>query len=123
MNVRTILRVEGAAVFLAASAAFVTLDGAWWLYLLLILAPDLGMLGYVAGPAIGSRAYNLVHTYTLPVLLVGVGWWSGTKLVVLVALVWAAHIGIDRSVGYGLKYPTGFKDTHLDRLRGTATLR
>ena len=118
MDARTILRVEGAAVFLAASAAFVTLGGPWWLYLLLILAPDLGMLGYVAGPAIGSRTYNLVHTYTLPLVLGGLGWWSDTTLAILVALVWAAHVGIDRTIGYGLKYPTGFKDTHLDRLRG-----
>lgn len=118
MNARSVLRVEGAAIFLAASAAFVTFEGAWWLYLLLLLAPDLGMLGYVAGPSIGSRTYNLVHTYTLPLLLVGVGWWSGTMLAVLVSLVWIAHIGIDRAIGYGLKYPTGFKDTHLDRLRG-----
>ena len=118
MDARTILRVEGAVVFLAASAAFVTLDGPWWLYLLLILAPDLGMLGYVAGPPIGARTYNLVHTYSLPLTLASVGWWRGSMLATLVALVWMAHIGIDRAVGYGLKYPTGFKDTHLDRLRG-----
>lgn len=118
MNPRTVLRLEGAAVFAAASGAFVILDGQWWLYLLLIFVPDLGMAGYAAGPGIGSRTYNVLHTYSLPLLLAGIGWWSTTHLGVLVALVWIAHIGIDRAIGYGLKYPTGFKDTHLDRLRG-----
>lgn len=117
MDIRTILRLEGAAVFIAATYAFATLDGPWWLYVLLILAPDLGMLGYLVGPSIGARTYNVTHTYTLPLLLAGVGWWSTSSLAILVALVWSAHIGIDRAMGYGFKYPTGFKDTHLDRLR------
>ncbi|WP_435349143.1 DUF4260 family protein [Haloarchaeobius sp. HRN-SO-5] len=68
----------------------------------------------LAGPRIGSYGYNLVHTYVSPLALAGVGLWLTTPLAVLVALVWAAHIGADRLVGYGLKYPTGFNDTHLD---------
>ena len=81
--------------------------------LLLALAPDLSMLGYLAGPRIGAATYNVVHTYALPVLLGGFGAWTESPLLIQVALVWAAHIGADRVAGYGLKYPTGFKYTHL----------
>ena len=89
---------------------------AWWLLLVLALAPDLAMLGYLAGARAGAVAYDLVHTYVLPVLLAtaGVIWDSDTALAL--ALIWSTHIGIDRAVGYGLKYPSGFKDTHLQRV-------
>lgn len=75
------------------------------------------MIGYAADPTIGSRTYNAVHTYTLPIILAAIGWWSATPVAVLAVLVWSARIGIDRPIGYGLEYPTGFEDTHLDRLR------
>lgn len=116
MNTRTVLGVEGVGILAASSAGFVVLGGDWWLYLLLVLAPDLGMLGYLLSPNIGSRTYNLLHTYSLPLLLAGVGALTTTSLPVLVALVWIAHIGIDRAIGYGPKYPTDFNDTHLSRL-------
>ena len=89
---------------------------AWWLLLLLALAPDLAMLGYLAGARAGAVAYDVVHTYVLPVLLAtaGVIWDSDTALAL--ALIWLTHIGVDRAVGYGLKYPSGFKDTHLQRV-------
>ena len=74
------------------------------------------MLGYLAGPAVGARAYNLAHTYAAPAVLAGVGWAMGASLPVALALVWAAHIGFDRALGYGLKLPTGFRDTHLGRI-------
>ena len=69
-----------------------------------------------AGPRVGATAYDLVHTYVAPVLLgaAGVIWSSDTALVL--ALIWLTHIGVDRAVGYGLKYPSGFKDTHLQRV-------
>jgi hypothetical protein len=121
MYPRSHLRAEGIAVFAVATAAYFTLDGPLWLFLALALAPDLAMLGYLAGPRVGSTVYNLAHTYVGPLALLGVGLWLAVPLVVSVALVWGAHIGADRAVGYGLKYPTAFKDTHLGRLgAGTA---
>jgi hypothetical protein len=113
MQPRTLLRAEGVAVFGLATAAYLWLDGPLWLYLLLALAPDLGMLGYLAGPRLGSRTYNAVHTYVGPGLLVALATWQAVTPGVLVGLVWAAHIGADRALAYGLKYPTAFKHTHL----------
>lgn len=117
MNPRSLLRAEGLAAFVAATAAyFLWLDGPAWLFLLLALAPDLAMAASLAGPRIGSYGYNLAHTYVAPLAVAGVGLWLAAPAAVLVALVWAAHVGADRAVGYGLKYPSGFGDTHLGRV-------
>ena len=88
----------------------------WWLFALLLLAPDLAMLGYLAGPRVGAVAYNVFHSYPLPAALGLVGLFVGAPLAVSVALVWFAHIGMDRLVGYGLKYPADSKDTHLQKV-------
>lgn len=114
MDERILLRFEGAAVFAAATAGYVLADGPWWLYVALALAPDAFMVGYLAGPETGATVYNLGHVYVWPLLLVAVGLWLGVEPAVLVGLVWAAHVGADRALGYGLKRPTGFQDTHLD---------
>lgn len=115
MEPRRLLRVEGLAALCLVLGAYWTLDGPLWLLALLALAPDLSMLGYLSGPRIGSRTYNLAHTYTLPVALGAVAAWGESRLVLLAALVWAGHVGADRGLGYGLKYETGFRDTHLSR--------
>ena len=86
------------------------------MFLLLFLAPDLSMLGYLANPRLGSLVYNLAHTYFVPLVLAGIGLVASSHLCILLALIWAAHIGMDRLLGYGLKYPTAFKDTHLQRV-------
>ena len=111
-----LLRIEGLAVAAAALALYFDGDHPWWLLVVLILAPDLAMLGYIAGPATGATAYDLAHTYALPVALALVGVLAEADTCVALALIWAAHIGIDRALGYGLKYPTGFKDSHLQRV-------
>lgn len=107
------LRLEAVAVLAGALATYVWLDGPVWLFVVLILAPDLSMLAYLAGPRLGSLGYNVVHLYAWPVALAGLGVWFDAILAVQVAAVWAAHIGMDRVAGYGLKYETGFKQTHL----------
>lgn len=115
MNPGRLLRAEGLAAFAASTAAYLAIGGPWWLYVALALAPDVSMAGYLAGPKVGAAAYNAAHTYLGPVALAGVGVWSDVEVAVLAALVWAAHVGADRLLGYGLKYDTGFADTHLDR--------
>lgn len=107
------LRIEGLAVLAGALAVYFWLGGPVWLLLVLALAPDLSMAAYAAGPRLGSLGYNVVHTYTLPLGLAGLGLWSDAALAVQIAAIWAGHIGADRLAGYGLKYETGFKDTHL----------
>lgn len=113
MYPKTILRLEGAGLFGVATAAYFTIGGPLWLFVVLALAPDISMLAYLAGPRVGSSFYNAFHTSLAPVTLGAAGVWFGVTAVIWIALIWAAHIGVDRVVGYGLKYPTGFEHTHL----------
>lgn len=113
MEPRAFLRVEGLAALGVALGGYFTLNGPIWLLIILALAPDLSMIGYLAGPRLGSLSYNVVHTYTLPLALGALGFWADFRLTLLVALIWVSHIGADRVFGYGLKFESGFKDTHL----------
>lgn len=116
MSPRVLLRVEGLALLALSLYAYSRVDGSWLFFIALVLAPDLSILGYLAGPRTGAATYNLVHTYTLPLALGAYGLSAGHQVVIRLALIWLAHIGADRSLGFGLKYPTAFKDTHLDRV-------
>lgn len=111
-----LLRIEGLSVLIVAGVLYGYQSYSWLVFALLLLAPDLAMLGYLLGPTIGSICYNLLHTYALPLSLALISLLADAPLGVQLALIWLAHIGMDRAVGYGLKYPTGFKDTHLERV-------
>ncbi len=74
------------------------------------------MLAYLIGPRAGAAAYNLVHTYALALPLALTGFWLASPIALGLGLIWIAHIGMDRMFGYGLKYATGFHDTHLGRI-------
>jgi hypothetical protein len=112
-----LLRVEGVAL-LALSVLLYRVNGeSWLLFGVLLLAPDLSMLGYLAGPKVGAAIYNTFHTYAIPAVVGALGMVFASPLMVALALIWFAHIGMDRTVGYGLKYPSSFKDTHLERVR------
>jgi Domain of unknown function (DUF4260) len=100
---RWLLRVEGLALFVAAVVLYFHVDGPWWLLLVLALAPDLSMVGYAAGPRVGAAAYDAAHTTVLPLALGLVGVLAESDLAVQLALIWLAHIGADRALGYGLK--------------------
>ncbi len=134
---RVWLRLEGAAVLVAATVAYVTNGGGWLLYLLLFFVPDVSFAAYALGPRVGATVYNLLHSYTLPLAVIALaallrtagsagidvalnvpfhGWLDVTFAALFFPLIWLAHIGFDRMLGYGLKYPSGFKDTHLGRL-------
>lgn len=115
-NVRLLLHLEGLVLFAAAVAAYVHVQGSLWLFLALILVPDLSMLGYLHSPKTGAFLYDVVHTTLFPAAMLLFGLAAPNTLIVLIALIWLAHIGMDRTVGYGLKYPTHFKDTHLQRV-------
>jgi hypothetical protein len=110
---RTLLRLEGAAALVAASVAYAGSGGRWSVFALLFLLPDLSMLGYLASRRVGAAAYNAAHSYVGPALLAGLGLASSTHDLCLIACIWAAHVGFDRLLGYGLKYGTSFGDTHL----------
>ena len=112
----SIIRLEWAIVAVATVVFYASVGVSWWLFGLLILAPDLSMLGYLAGPRVGAIAYNALHILVVPVLLLLAGHMSGNAAAMAVALIWIAHIAIDRALGYGLKLSTGFQDTHLGRI-------
>lgn len=112
------LRMEGVAALVVSLALYSQRDLGWISFLLLLLIPDISMVGYAAGPRVGATTYNLVHTYVAPALLGGVAYFADRPLLVSVALIWTAHIGLDRMLGYGLKLPTGFQHTHLGVIGG-----
>lgn len=115
-GVAVLLRLEGLAVFALAAAAYAHLGASWIGFAALFLAPDLAMAGYLFGPRLGAFVYNLAHAYLAPLALGAAGLALGAPAAEGLALVWIAHIGFDRALGFGLKYPTGFGDSHLGRL-------
>ncbi|MEO5633946.1 DUF4260 domain-containing protein [Gaiella sp.] len=113
---RVLLRLEGAAVAIGALALYAHADYSWLLLAILVLAPDLSAMGFLAGPRVGTLTYNAAHTTASPIVLGAIGVILPSETATAVALVWLIHIGFDRTVGYGLKYPSAFKDTHLNRI-------
>ncbi len=111
-----LVRAEWAAVLVIAVAAYVWLGAPWSLFALLILAPDLSMLAYLAGPRAGAVAYNAVHALPGPVALALAGLVGTADWAIPLALIWFAHIAFDRMLGYGLKLAQGFTHTHLGRI-------
>ena len=117
-HVQAYLRLEGLSAA-ALSAVFYQRTGAsWWLFAALWLAPDLSMLGYLGGPKLGARIYNAIHSYVTPATLAVTALLLQSPALVPYALIWINHIAVDRLLGYGLKYPEGFKWTHLGKLGG-----
>jgi Domain of unknown function (DUF4260) len=109
-------RAENLAVAAAVVVAFVHLHFAWWWLPVLFLAFDVSMAGYLAGSRVGAVCYNLAHFYAGPAVLLLCYVLSGTRWCAFVGLLWAFHIAGDRVLGYGLKFTSGFQDTHLGRI-------
>ncbi len=118
-GVRAMLRLEGLALLAGALLLYRGLGGGGMLFLWLFLAPDLSFLGYVFGQRAGAIAYNAAHSTIGPLLLAAGGWALGLQLPIGVAAIWAAHVGFDHALGYGLKYADGFTHTHLGRIGRT----
>jgi hypothetical protein len=119
-GLRTLLRLEGLTLFLGMTLLYAVWGGAWWVYFLLILVPDLSMAAYLTGPKVGAIVYNAAHSYMVPMSLMVTGFGLESPLTLSIAMIWLAHIGIDRALGYGLKYATGFGLTHLGRIGRSA---
>lgn len=115
-STRIWLRVEGVAAFIAGLAIFGATGGPWLLAIPLLLLPDVSMVGYLRGPRLGALTYNLVHNWALGIAVLGAGAWSGVAGVTILGAILVAHVGMDRAVGYGLKLPTSFQETHLGRI-------
>ena len=122
-GVRTLLRLEGLTLFAGMTLLYGFWGGPWWVYAVLFLAPDISFLGYLAGPKVGAIAYNAVHSYIVPMALMTAGFGFAPPLLLTIAMIWLAHIGFDRALGYGLKYSAGFGFTHLGRIGREARRR
>jgi len=111
-----LLRTEEFILLIATLFAYQHLHYSWLLFAILFLTPDLFMLGYLLNTRAGAAAYNLAHTLTLPLTLLLASYIQHWRLALELDLIWTAHIAFDRLLGYGLKYPTYFKDTHLQHI-------
>lgn len=120
--VKAILHLEGFAALAAAVALyFGYLDGHWIPFAIFLLAPDITMVGYLRDTRLGAALYNAAHNYVVPIALAGAGFALDMPVLTGAGLILAAHVGMDRALGYGLKFPTRFKDTHLQRVATPTT--
>jgi hypothetical protein len=111
-----ILRAESLALFVAGVLLYLQLSGnALWL-LPLLLVPDISMIGYAGGPRLGAITYNLAHNLVAALVVLAIGWFAAIAPLALAGAILVAHVGMDRTLGYGLKLPTDFRDTHLGRI-------
>ena len=115
-NPVSLQRLEGICLLFGAIAAWYILNGNWIVIIALLLATDLSALGYLANKKIGAMIYNAFHSYPIPALFLAAGLVLHIDIVVFIGLAVFAHIGADRALGFGLKFPSGFKDTHLGRI-------
>jgi hypothetical protein len=115
-GVRLLLRLEGLALLAAATAGYAWAGVSWWLFAILFLTPDISLVAYFAGSRTGALVYNALHSTIGPLALLVAGILGGQALLVPLGLIWAAHLGFDRALGYGLKYEAGFGITHLGRI-------
>jgi len=115
-GVRTLLRLEGLTLLAGMTVVYAVWGGSWWIYAILFLVPDLSFAAYLLGPRPGAIIYNTAHSYMAPMALMTGGFALASPLVLSIAMIWLAHIGIDRALGYGLKYNAGFGFTHLGRI-------
>ena len=112
---KVLLKLEGLLILVIVIYFYATLDFSWLTFFLLLLVPDISMIGYLYGKRKGAIAYNLFHTYILPMMFVITGL-AIHDAMIMIGLIWGAHISMDRMLGYGLKYSTDFKDNHLQRV-------
>lgn len=115
-GVRLVLRLEGLCVLIAASVAYSKFGLGWGTFALFFLTPDLSFLGYLAGPKVGAVSYNVAHSYVGAVACLVTGFVLPTPMLLSAGIIWLAHIGFDRALGYGLKYAEGFGFTHLGHI-------
>ncbi|KAG9408318.1 hypothetical protein AC1031_021560 [Aphanomyces cochlioides] len=112
--VRVLLQLEGLAILIACLVAYNYLQGNWWIFVGGFFAGDLLSVGYAFGPALGCMVYNVSHTFVGPTLLLTTYLLLPDHVWILHAtVIWASHLGWERSLGYGLRYPDGFTSTHI----------
>jgi hypothetical protein len=112
-GVRSLLRLEGAAILVASLLAYDHLGGGWGTLVLCFFIPDLSFVGYTLGPRVGAVIYNIAHSLVGAVAVLAYGIVLSVPFATFAGIIWIGHIGFDRMLGYGLKYSSGFTHTHL----------
>jgi hypothetical protein len=112
-GVKRMLQLEGLALLAASAGLYAHSAGDWRLFAVLFLAPDLSFAFYLFGPRVGAIGYNALHSTIGPIALAAAGMALNAHLALAIALIWFAHVGFDRALGFGLKYASAFGDTHL----------
>jgi hypothetical protein len=113
---KTLLKLEGFALFVLSIFLFSRLSYPWWVYPLLFFVPDISMIGYVHDTRLGAWIYNIVHHYGISIGLYLLGFFLGSPLLQLIGVILLGHSSLDRALGYGLKYPDAFSNTHLGKI-------
>lgn len=119
---RNWLRLESLAILIMCVGLYARIGAPWWLFAAAFLAPDLSFAGYLFGGRVGAWTYNLAHNEVGPVVLGLAGLWLAPTLTPL-ALIWGAHVGFDRILGYGLKIGASFDQTHLGPIGKAASAK
>jgi len=115
-NIRLLLRVEGLSILIGSIFLYYHLNFSWEIFAWFFLAPDLALVAYLYGPRFGALTYNLTHSYAGAIAILLIGLYTSNATCQIAGIIWFAHIGFDRTLGYGLKYFTGFKYTHLGNI-------
>lgn len=110
---KNLLKLEEAAMFGLSLYVLGSMNAEWWLYLLLLLGPDISMLGYVGGNKAGAVCYNVFHHKGVATAVFLTGLLLSNTLFEVMGIVLFGHSSMDRMFGYGLKTEEGFKYTHL----------
>lgn len=113
---KILLHLEGLAVLFLSIYLYGYFQFNWFLFIVLLFVPDIAIVGYAVSNKVGAYVYNMAHTYTVAIVILIIGLILKSEILFSIGLIWTAHIGMDRMVGYGLKYPTSFKDNHLNRM-------
>ncbi|WP_341302604.1 DUF4260 domain-containing protein [Lysinibacillus sp. FSL H8-0500] len=116
LKLRKLIALEYLMAFSITAFFYGHLDFSWLSFIVFILLPDITMLGYLWNTKIGALFYNIGHSFVLPALLMVIAFITSTPILLMTALIWLAHIFLDRTLGYGLKYDEAFKKTHLQQI-------
>ncbi len=112
-TMQKVIKVEEVFMFVIAIWAYSQLHFSWWLFMVLILLPDIGMIGYLFNSKVGAITYNICHHKGLAIVIFLIGFYIHIPVIQLIGIILYGHASMDRIFGYGLKYFDNFKHTHL----------
>lgn len=116
MSIRNVISLENAFACVICFLFYMHLDYSVILFFLLLFVPDITMIGYVFNPKIGATLYNIGHSFVVPYVVLAVAFFNDIPFLLMISLIWLAHIYLDRSIGFGLKYKYSFHETHLQKI-------